>query len=218
MRPLQKAHRRNVAEVSNAHGTFDQCAHMTSTVSHHDHLAAVVGAIFSLSRQAERGLGLQLTDVPVRELLAEVYDLVDPFAVAEGVSLVVDCEHAPTVVRGERTALLWAMLNLACRVVKYTPNGGHVLLSAAVLLHSVELRVMHTGTETPSARGPSLFEPFEHAYATDEVEVARDLTRLMGGELLFRSTIGTGALYAMRFHAAWRPARQLTRLEMAKAA
>jgi signal transduction histidine kinase len=217
MRPLQKVHRGNLADGSNAHGTFDHRVHMTSTVSHNDHLAAVVGAIFSLSRQAERGVTLQLSDVPVRELLAEAYDLVEPFAVAEGVSLVVDCEHAPTVVRGQRTALLWAMMNLACRVVKYTPSGGHVLLSAAVLLHSVELRVMHTGTETPNPRGPSLFEPFEHAYATDEVDVARDLTRLMGGELLFRSTVGTGALYAMRFHAAWRPARQLNHV-MAKAA
>ncbi|MDB4891062.1 MAG: ATPase [Gemmatimonadetes bacterium] len=193
-------------------------AHLTRTASHNDHLAAVVGAIFSLSRRAERGVALQLSDVPVRELLDEVHAIVQPFAVAGDVSLLVDCEHAPTVVYGEHTALLWALMNLTCRVVKSTPSGGQVLLSAAVLLHSVELRVMHTESMTSHTLHPSLFAPIEHAHATDEVEIARDLTRLMGGELLFRSTAGTGALYAMRFHAAWRPARRLAHLSMAMAA
>jgi signal transduction histidine kinase len=219
MRPLQKAHRRDVADGFDGHGPGDPRPHLMRTVSHNEHLATVVGAIFSLSREAERGLTLQLSDVPVRELLSEVYELVEPFAIAGGISLLVDSEHAPTVVRGQRTALLWALMNLACRVVKSTPTGGHVLLSAAVLLHSVELRVMHAGTETPCAKGPTLFERIEPVYATDEVDVARDLTRLMGGELLFRSTVGTGALYAMRFHAAWRPARQvIARTPMANAA
>jgi two-component system phosphate regulon sensor histidine kinase PhoR len=202
MRQAQNAHSRNHARV----------------VRHTDHLAAVVGAIFSLSPHGGQGLTLQLSDVRVRELLEEVYELVEPFADAGGVSLVVDCDHAPTVVRGQRTALLWAMMNLACRVVKSTPNGGLVLLSAAVLLHSVELRVTQGGMEVPCASGPSLFEPFEHACATDEVDVARDLTRLMGGELLVRSADGTGALYAMRFHAAWRPAGHVARSAMAMAA
>jgi hypothetical protein len=102
--------------------------------------------------------------------------------------------------------------------VKSTRSGGIVQLSAVVVLHTVELRVTHMGPERPSAQGPSLFEPIEHVLAVDEVEVARDLTRLMGGELLIRSTADAGALYAMRFHAAWRPARQIARAFMAKAA
>jgi K+-sensing histidine kinase KdpD len=218
MRPLQNAHRRGLADGSPANGNVYHRDYLMRALSHDDHLAAVVGSIFTLSRAAEHGAALQLSDVPVRELLAEVHALVEPFADAEGVALVVDWEHAPTVVRGQHTALLWALMNLACRVVKSTPGGGIVELSAIVLLNTVELRVAHMGTDRACVPCFSFFGPIEYVHATDEVEIARDLTRLMGGELLVHNTEGAGALYAMRFHAAWRPARRLALTSMAKAA
>jgi K+-sensing histidine kinase KdpD len=148
--------------------------------------------------------------VPVRELLAEVYLLVVPFAVAAGVSLDVECEHAPDVVRGDRTALLWALMNLACSAVKISPSGGRVSLSALVGTNTVELRVADTRPGVPSLEVDEIFEPLGRQYAADEVKIARDLTRLMGGELFICTTAGVGSLYAMRFHAPRRLARQVT--------
>ena len=106
-----------------------------------DHLAAVVGSVLTLARAAHQGDTLELSDVPVPQLLAQVRTLVDPFAAAMGVSLVLDCDRAPALVRGDRTALVRVLVNLAGNGVKATPRGGTVFLTATTLANSVELRV-----------------------------------------------------------------------------
>jgi signal transduction histidine kinase len=198
--------------------TSAQRTDMMRALSHGEHLAAVVRSIFALTRSADGGLALELSDVRVQELLAEAHALVEPFAAANGVSLLVDCEHATAVVRGERTALLWALMNLACRVVTATPLGGVAVLSAVMLLDTVELRVMHTGSESASTSLSPFLERMEVAGATHEVEIARDLARTMGGELLLQGTIDEGGLYTMRFGADSRPWHRGARVSASKAA
>lgn len=161
----------------------------------------------TLVRRAQRGQPLELSDVPVPDLLAAVQALVEPFAATRGVSLVVDCEHAPAFVRAERTALLWVLMNLADNAVTCTPTGGRVVLSALVVPHAVELRVAGT------AGGEGRDSPFTRLDAC-----ARDLTRLMGGQLLDRSAAGMGSQVAVRFARAWGPAQSCADASTAKAA
>jgi signal transduction histidine kinase len=177
-----------------------------------DHLAAVVGSILVLARLTEPGHALELSDVPARELLAEVHDLVEPFAAAAGVSLVADNPQTPIVVRGERTALLRVLANLAGNAVKFTPRGGRVSLSALALTDAVELHVADTGPGISPAHLDAIFDPFVQVQDTNAVErrsagmglglsIARDLTLLMGGELFVRSTVGVGSVFVARFPA-----------------
>jgi signal transduction histidine kinase len=141
---------------------------MMHSRGHLDHLAAVVGSMLLVARTASRGDTLELSFVPVRELLAEVFAVVEPFAASRRVSLVVDCEHAPTVVRGERTALLWVLLNLAGHVVSLTPSGGSATLSAVALPNAVELRVADSGAGTPISRRTAVLGPFVQEHVTGE--------------------------------------------------
>ena len=176
-----------------------------------DHLAAVVGSVLTLARAAHQGDTLELSDVPVPQLLAQVRTLVDPFAAAMGVSLVLDCDRAPALVRGDRTALVRVLVNLAGNGVKATPRGGTVFLTATTLANSVELRVADSGPGIPSDQLGAIFEPFVQTHAMNEMElggiglgltIARDLTRLMGGELLVHSVIAVGSQFTVRFPAA----------------
>jgi signal transduction histidine kinase len=204
-----------------------QSTYLTRVRAHIDHLAAVVGSVLTLARATHEGRELELADVPVPDLLAEVRTLVEPFATAAGVSLAVDCDRAPAVVRGERAALVRVLVNLAGNAVKFTPRSGRVYLSAVALAHAVELRVADSGPGIPSAQLDAIFEPFVQAHSTDEMKhcgvglgltIARDLTRLMGGELLVHSIVGVGSLFTVRFPAAPRAAGQGVSLSVAKAA
>jgi signal transduction histidine kinase len=188
--------------------TSEQRSYLTRVRGYVLHLAAVVDSILVLARAEHRGLAPELSDVAVAELLTDVHTLVEPFAAARGVSVAVDCERAPVAVRGERTALLRVLANLAANAVKFTPRGGRVCLSALGDSDAVELRVADTGPGIPCAQLETIFEPFVQAHATDEVDrrgaglglaIARDLTRLMGGELFVRSAVGVGSLFAARF-------------------
>jgi signal transduction histidine kinase len=208
MRSHQYASPRLVADGVSRLLAGDQRSYLMHVRGYVDHLFAVVGSIRSLARTARQGQALELSDVSVRELMADVHALLEPYAVREGVSLVVECEHAPAVVRGERAALLWVLVNLAGNAVRSTPRGGRVSLSAVALPDAVELRVVDTGSGVPSGRLDAIFERVVVADTTVEVErrgaglglfMARDLTRLMGAELFVRNTVGVGSQVAVRF-------------------
>jgi hypothetical protein len=190
----------------------------TRPLGHADHIAFVVGSIFSLAGKTQRGRALKRAEVPVHELMAEVYALVEPFAAADGVSFVVDCEHAPAVIRGERTALVWALMNLACSAVRCSPVGGRVALSSLVGSNAVELRVEGTGSDGARAEGDEPITSLMAALAPGEVETARELTELMGGVLLVSRRGGERSLFAMRFHAASYPAHRVAPIPTPQAA
>jgi hypothetical protein len=67
----------------------------------------------------------------------------------------------------------------------------------------VELRVAGAGPDIPFTRLDAC---------------ARDLTRLMGGQLLDRSTVGMGSQVAVRFARAWGPAEWCAEVSTAEAA
>jgi two-component system sensor histidine kinase BarA len=221
------SHRVFAASLMPRSGGRHVFANSWQAIGHVGHRASMAGSILRPPRTSQRRLALKLSDVPVRELLAALYALVEPLAAAGGVSLVVDCEHAPAVVRAERAALLWVLMNLAGNAVKLTPSGGRVLLSAIAVPNAVELRVAGTGTRIASSQLDSILEPFVHVRGTDEVQrrgvalglsIARDLTRQMGGELLVRKAVGVGSHVAVRFQGAWSPAQRCASIPTAIAA
>jgi signal transduction histidine kinase len=174
-----------------------------------DYLSAVVGSVLALARMEQ--CGLELSNVQVPQVLAEVHELVEPFALARGVSLVIDCERAPDAVRAELTALRRVMVNLVGNAVKFAPRGGSVWLSARAFAQVVDLHVVDTGPGIPPAQIDAIFEPFVQGHPSDVagyvgaglgLAIARDLTRLMGGELFVRSAVGRGSVFTARLAAA----------------
>jgi signal transduction histidine kinase len=217
MRRQPYAHHRTIVEGSRPPLDCDQRTWLTQVRGYVDHLFAVVGPIRQLARAARTGGGLELCDVPIRALLADVQALVEPFATREDVSLVVDCARAPAVVRGDRAALSWVLMNLAGGAVRFAPRGGYVSLCALAVPNAVELRVASSRPGVLCSQLDDIFASVVQTDAGNDAErraawlgllMARDLTRLMGGELRVRCNAGTGSHIAVRFRPSWRPARQ----------
>src|SRR3982074_801955 len=93
-----------LADGSCGPDTTRQRGYLIRVLSNTAHLATVAGSILATARAERDGRTLAPSDVSVRELLSEAHALVEPLAIAHGVSPVVEVEHAPAVVRGERTA------------------------------------------------------------------------------------------------------------------
>jgi signal transduction histidine kinase len=194
-----------------------------------EHVSRIVDSILTLAR-AEGGPALEPSDVAVPELLAEVHGLLEPLAAAGGVSLATDCGSAPTALRGERTAVVRVLTNLVGNAVKFTPRGGRVLLSAIALPGAVELRVSDTGPGIASSRLDEIFEPFVRLRVGEDLEgrefrgvglglsIARDLIRLLGGELVVQSVVGSGSTFVVRLPASCQPAQATAGVPVPKAA
>ena len=126
-----------------------------------DYLERVVSDFLDYARRPRP----ELSDVPVRELLAEVAQ------VATTAELAVGIDHDDVAsIRADRSQLRRALLNLARNAVQAATSAGHrgagnVTMSARRTADHVALAVWNRGKEIPPESSGKLFEPF---YTTRE--------------------------------------------------
>jgi len=98
------------------------------------------------------------------------------------------------------------LLNIVGNAVKFTPAGGSVQLAAARRGDNVVVTVADTGIGVSSDKLTQIFEPFFQVDSGTKREypgvglglaIARDLTRAMGGDIYFDSTVGRGSVVSI---------------------
>ncbi|MBP6902551.1 MAG: PAS domain S-box protein [Burkholderiaceae bacterium] len=192
-----------------------------STAAHH--LLDVINDVLDLSKIESGKLEIDASDFAISALLSRVVSLTADRARGKGLSLVVQTEGLPRVLRGDPTRVSQALLNLLSNAVKFTDHGGIVLRCervdpqglAAVADGSMTLRfsVSDSGVGVPPERLPQLFSAFEQADASTTrrfggtglgLAITRRLAEMMGGEVGVDSQLGQGSCFwfTARFAAA----------------
>ncbi len=133
---------------------------------------------------------------------------------AERKNITLETERAPEGTRAfcDSEAVHQALSNLLDNAVKYTPENGHIWVSARVVQtdpkapESVEVAVRDTGLGIPEEDLPRLFERF---YRVDKARsrqlggtglglaIVKHLARAMGGDVRVESELGAGAKFAI---------------------
>ena len=126
-----------------------------------ERLNEIIQAIFKLSPQQTTRSAMVYSDVPIRELLEEVYADCSPFAETRHQRLLIDLKEGGLSVRGDRSKLRDALENLVMNAIKFTPDGGaiHVRVNRE-LGEYVSIAVQDQGPGIPEADMPHIFEPF----------------------------------------------------------
>jgi signal transduction histidine kinase len=155
--------------------------------------------------EAETGtMKLNVTEVTLAQLAAEVVALYEDTAEDAGVSLRADVP-AELSVPADRDRLRQALANLVDNAVKYTPRGGRVDLAASSEPGAVVIRVSDTG---PGISAQDLPRIFDRLYRGDQSRATRGLglglslvrasVEAQGGSVSVRSTPGSGATFEIR--------------------
>jgi PAS domain S-box-containing protein len=166
------------------------------------HLLEVINEVLDLARIEAGRLHLSLEPVALRQVCAEVCDLVRPLAERHGIRVEASCAAAEDLhVRADNQRLKQVLLNLLANGVKYNRAGGCVSLSWEELPEGrVRLAVRDTGPGIPPEKWHRLFTPFDRLGAeATAVEgtglglvLCKRLTEAMGGTLDLASTVGQG--------------------------
>jgi signal transduction histidine kinase/CheY-like chemotaxis protein len=166
------------------------------------HLLEVINEVLDLARIEAGRLQLSLQPIALRQVCAEVCDLVRPLAERHGIRVETTCAaEADLYVWADNQRLKQVLLNLLANGVKYNRAHGCVSLTWEALPEGrVRLLVRDTGPGIVPEKQQRLFNAFDRLGAeATAVEgtglglvVSKRLTEAMGGTLDLASTPGQG--------------------------
>ncbi|MFN3398171.1 MAG: sensor histidine kinase [Sulfurimicrobium sp.] len=149
-----------------------------------------------------RGQGGEREAVAVSGLLAELRQIIEPQMAQQGVRLGVEDHSAGGVLRGDRKALVGAMVNLLENALQASTAGGQVALRAALAARGwLALTVRDDGRGFDAAMGERLFEPFFTTRTEGTglgLAIVRSVAEAHGGTVEAHSVPGEGSEFVLR--------------------
>jgi len=166
--------------------TFQQIVRET------DRLQRIVSDLQELSRVESNAVPLEVKAQPVAPILEAVTQRLAPQFQDKGVDLTLDVQPGLPQARLDEDRLSQILINVIGNALQYTPEGGHVNISAQQQGKFVEIRVKDDGEGIAPEHLPHLFTRF---YRVDKsrsrarggsgigLTIARQLVEAQGGEI-----------------------------------
>jgi two-component system phosphate regulon sensor histidine kinase PhoR len=171
------------------------------------HLVQMVNEILDLSR-IESGSTIELVEeLDIGRLAADSAERLRLFAERQGVSLRVEIEPRLPAVRGDEARLGQVVVNLVHNAVKFSPDGGEVVVRARAAKGEVVTSVQDHGVGVPKIAQTRVFERF---YKVDRARlraeagggtglglaIARHVVEQHGGRIWLESVEGAGSTFS----------------------
>lgn len=185
----------------------DTVRHFTSKiVKESTRLGTLVAELIALSKLQGGGESGDQTPVGLDGVIDEVISRTATIAEAAGITVGVG--GTPGIfVRGDRTLLITALMNLVDNAVHYSPSGTPVTINRVVKDDTVELAVTDRGSGIPAAQQERVFERFFRADPARSrqtggtglgLAIVKHVAANHGGDVTLWSRVGTGSTFTIR--------------------
>ena len=146
-------------------GTEEQRRVLASQIEELDKLTRLIDQVLTLARAEAGQIPLTFAPVNVSDLAASLVEQLEPVAQARGIDL--RCERAgPVVAAADVGWLQRLILNLLDNAIKFTQEGGRVLLRVSADGGSARIEVSDTGIGMSPEQAGHAFERFYQADAS----------------------------------------------------
>lgn len=172
-----------------------------------DHLLTLIGEILTFAQQQSGRSVLRVREADLTAVVREAAMIVAPLAAAKGLAFPLRVPEGPIPFQTDPGKVRLIILNLAANAVKFTEAGEVRLeLEAGADDGALLLRVGDTGMGIAPEHADLVFDPFWQVDQTNAraggtglgLAVARQLARLLGGELTMESEPGAGSTFTVR--------------------
>jgi heavy metal sensor kinase len=171
-----------------------------------DRLAEIVESLLALSKLDAGEASSERVRFDLGELVTTTAEQMS--LLAEDKSIRVECEAAPgVIVEGDRSRMKQVVVNLLDNAIKYTPNGGNVLLRIARDGDNAILEVADNGIGIPTEALPHMFKRFfrvddsrsrEQGGAGLGLSIVKSICAAQGAEVGVTSRPGGGSCFRVR--------------------
>ena len=184
----------------------DEQSRLASQIEELDRLARLIDQILTLARAESGQIRLTFAPVDVGALAASLVEQLEPVAQARAIDL--RCERNGTVmVKGDAGWLQRLLLNLLDNAIKFTREGGQVVLRVSHEAGRARIDVRDTGIGMPPDVMPHVFERFFQAdparsSVNDGAGVGLSLVKWIvdrhEGTISVNSRVGEGSTFTVR--------------------
>lgn len=166
-----------------------QAGHIVEALAEARRLGAIFDTVLRIARIETGRRDIVLSDVDLTALIEDVADFYRPEAEARGIMLTTFAQ-AGLILRCDRDLIFQAVANLIDNAIKYTPEGGEVVLSARADHGDMLIVVRDTGPGIPEEDLPRVRERFYRASGVKEPGVGLGLSLVDAVARLHRSAVG----------------------------
>ena len=182
----------------------EQQRYLDKMLSSADSLLALVDDLLDMSRIQAGRFSLHTTTMRLPSVAREVVGMLAPLAEQKGQSLVneVPADLPALVADPQRVAQV--LTNLIGNAIKFTPEGGHIRVGAAIADGALRTEVRDSGPGIAPAELPKLFQRFSQL-STGNARVAggaglglsivKALVEAHGGRVGVESEVGRGSTF-----------------------
>lgn len=172
-----------------------------------EEMLQLIKSSLDMARLEQGKMPLLVTEIRVRELLAELESEFAEAFVRKGLALAVDHPPARFTIKSDRVKLKEILRNIVDNARKYTARGKVSVEFAAKDAERIEFVVSDTGIGIKSELLPKIFELFyqvdprqmEHASAGLGLNIVKRLVGALSGEIEITSEVGLGSVFRVTF-------------------
>ncbi len=169
-----------------------------------DRLSTYINNILNVSRYDRRHLQISLREETLAKIYASVADDLDLRARTHHRILNVDLPKSLPTIAGDRGSLSEVIVNLVDNAIKYSFEGGIVVVAAEVKGDFVEVSVKDTGIGIPGSLISHVFDKFYRSHRSREntvgtglgLYITKGIIESHGGAIVARSEEGHGSTFA----------------------
>ncbi len=172
-----------------------------------DRLTRLINDILDLSKIDTGKMELQLERVDISEVVNTAIENNKLLSMKKNISITADIPGNISPVLADREKLIIVMNNLLENALKFTPDGGSIVLSAKDETDSIEVSMKDTGIGIEKEKLEKIFEKFYQADSTSRrkfgglglgLSIAGGIIRAHGSEIHVESEIGKGSTFSFR--------------------
>jgi PAS domain S-box-containing protein len=184
-----------------------QQGYVRKIISGVENMSRLVNNLLDLGR-IEIGVGLQVENVPIHDIIERVAGALQLQASQKSIVLSVDeARDLPAMIEADQALLHQGVYNLVENALKYTPNGGQVVVRVRAAQKDLVFEVQDNGIGIAPSDMPRLFEKFYRGKQREArsqhgsglgLAIVRSIAERHGGKVWVESEIGKGSTFFLR--------------------
>jgi PAS domain S-box-containing protein len=162
-------------------------------------------------------LSMEMAEHPVQVVIEDALELLSPMAKEKGITLRTEVNCSDIQLRCDRDRLVQVLFNLVGNALKFTPQGGDVVVSSKLSGDQALIGVRDSGPGIPSDLIPHLFQRYVQDRKTARrgrglgLYLCRGIIQAHGGTIWVETAVGQGSTFFFTIPlASARPVASLT--------